>query len=142
MMSATEVLPHLNAILNTVAAVFLSAGYYFIRKGQIERHRACMIAAAIVSAVFLVSYLTHRLYAPILVFHGPSSLAVPYYSLLISHVTLSIAIVPLVALTLWRAVKGRFLMHRKVARWAWPAWMYVSVTGILVYVVLYQVYPA
>lgn len=141
-MSLTEALPHLNATLNATAAILLLGGYYFIRHGRIERHRACMIAAAIVSALFLVSYLTHRFYAPILQFRGPASLAIPYYTLLISHVTLSVAIVPLVALTLWRALKGRFLMHRRVARWAWPAWMYVSITGIAVYIVLYQVYPA
>lgn len=141
-MSVTEVLPHVNAGLNALAAIFLIGGYYFIRNGRIDRHRFCMVIAAIVSALFLVSYLTHRFYAPILVFRGPSSLSIPYYTLLISHVTLSIAIVPLVALTLWRAAKGNFVMHRKVARWAWPAWMYVSVTGIFVYIVLYQVYPA
>jgi putative membrane protein len=141
-MSLIEALPHLNAFLNAIAAVFLSFGYYFIRNGQIERHRACMIAATSVSAVFLVSYLAHRANAPILVFNGPDDLSIPYYTLLISHVSLSVAIVPLVALTLWRAFKGRFEMHRKVARWAWPAWMYVSITGIAVYWILYQVYPA
>jgi putative membrane protein len=141
-MSLTEALPHLNAILNAVASVFLAFGYHFIRNGQIERHRACMVSAAMVSAVFLVSYLAHRANAPILVFRGPDSLSIPYYTLLISHVSLSVAIVPLVALTLWRAFKGRFEMHRKVARLAWPAWMYVSISGIAVYIVLYQVYPA
>jgi len=140
-MSLIEALPHLNAILNATAAIFLSLGYYFIRSGQIERHRASMVTAAAVSAVFLVSYLAHRANAPILVFNGPDSLSIPYYTLLISHVALSIAIVPLVALTLWRAFKGRFELHRKVARWAWPAWMYVSITGIAVYWILYQVYP-
>jgi uncharacterized membrane protein YozB (DUF420 family) len=141
-MSLIAALPHLNAILNATAAVFLTLGYYFIREGQIARHRACMVTAAAVSAVFLVSYLAHRANAPILVFNGPSALSIPYYTLLISHVFLSIAIVPLVALTLWRAFKGRFELHRKVARLAWPAWMYVSISGIAVYIVLYQVYPA
>jgi uncharacterized membrane protein YozB (DUF420 family) len=141
-MSLTAALPHLNAILNALATIFLTAGYYYIRSGQIERHKACMVSAAIVSAVFLVSYLAHRANAPILVFNGPKSLSIPYYTLLISHVSLSVAIVPLVAMTLWRAFKGRFELHRKVARWAWPAWMYVSVSGIAVYLVLYQVYPA
>lgn len=141
-MSVTEALPHLNAILNAVAAIFLSFGYYYVRIGKIDRHRACMITAAAVSAVFLVSYLAHRANAPILVFNGPDTLSIPYYTLLISHVSLSIAIVPLVALTLWRAYKGRFELHRKVARYAWPAWMYVSISGIAVYWVLYQAYPA
>ena len=141
-MSATEALPHLNAILNAVAAIFLSFGYYYVRIGEIDRHRVCMVTAAAVSAVFLVSYLAHRANAPILVFNGPDSLSIPYYTLLISHVSLSISIVPLVALTLWRAYKGRFELHRKVARYAWPAWMYVSISGIAVYWVLYQAYPA
>jgi putative membrane protein len=127
-MHLTEILPHVNAALNAIAAIFLSAGYYFVRQRDFARHRACMVTAAAVSAVFLIP--------------GQGPVRYFYYTLLISHVTLSVAIVPLVALTLWRALKGRFELHRKVARWAWPAWMYVSITGILVYVMLYQVYKA
>jgi putative membrane protein len=141
-MSLSESLPHLNAILNAIAACCLTAGYYFVRRRELDRHRACMISAAIVSGLFLISYIAHRFNAPIFEFRGQGWIRPVYYTLLISHVTLSIAIVPLVALTLWRAIKGRFEMHRKVARWAWPAWMYVSITGIIVYLMLYQVYPA
>lgn len=141
-MPLTEVLPHLNAALNAVAACFLAAGYYFVRRRDFDRHRVCMISAATVSGLFLVSYVAHRFNAPIFEFLGQGWIRPVYYALLISHVTLSVAIVPLVALTLWRALKGRFEMHRKVARWAWPAWMYVSITGILVYLMLYQIYTA
>jgi len=141
-MGIVPVLPHINALLNAVAAVLLTAGFIFIRKGDMVRHRACMISAACVSAVFLVSYLSHRFFVPILQFHGPDWLRPYYFTLLASHVALSVAIVPMVALTLWRALHGRFDMHRRIARWTWPAWMYVSVTGIIVYLLLYQVYPA
>jgi len=135
-------LPHVNAGLNALAALLLSAGFYFIRKGEIERHRRAMLSAAAVSAVFIVGYLVHRANAPILKFYGPESLKIPYYALLISHVGLSVAIVPLVAITLWRALARRFDRHRRIARYTWPAWMYVSVSGIFVYLMLYQIYPA
>jgi putative membrane protein len=135
-------LPHINAGLNFLAALLLCAGFYFIRRREIGRHRAMMLAAAAVSAVFLVSYLAHRANAPILKFYGPDSLEVAYYTLLISHVGLSIAIVPLVAITMWRALASRFDPHRRIARYTWPAWMYVSVSGIFVYLILYQIYPA
>jgi putative membrane protein len=138
----TAWLPHINAGLNVLATLLLCAGFYFIRKRQIERHRAMMLSAAAVSALFLVSYLAHRANAPILKYYGPESLTIPYYALLISHVGLSIAIVPLVVLTMWRALAERFDRHRKIARYTWPAWMYVSVSGIFVYLILYQIYPA
>ncbi len=141
-MALTEALPHLNAVLNAVAACFLAAGYYFVRRREFDRHRTCMLSAAVISGIFLVSYVAHRLNAPIFEFRGHGWIRPVYYTLLISHVTLSVAIVPLVAMTLWRALKGRFEMHRRIARWAWPAWMYVSITGIIVYLMLYQVYPA
>jgi uncharacterized membrane protein YozB (DUF420 family) len=141
-MGIVPVLPHINALLNAIATLLLTAGFIFIRRGDMIRHRAMMISATCVSAVFLVSYLTHRAYVPILQFHGPNGLRPYYFVLLASHVALSIAIVPLVALTLWRALHGRFQLHRRIARWTWPAWMYVSVSGIIVYLLLYQVYPA
>ena len=135
-------LPHINAGLNALAALLLCAGFYFVRKGEIERHRRMMLAAAAVSAVFLVSYLAHRANAPIFEFRGQGLVRPFYYALLISHVALSVAIVPLVAITLWRALARRFDPHRRIARYTWPAWMYVSVSGIFVYLMLYQLYPA
>jgi len=141
-MSLIQALPHLNAVLNAVAATFLAAGFYFIRRGEILRHRKMMITAAVISAIFLVSYLAHRANAPIFEFRGQGVVRPLYYGLLISHVALSVAIVPLVALTLWRALASRFDRHRRIARWTWPAWMYVSISGIFVYLMLYQMYPS
>lgn len=100
-----------------------------------------MIAAAATSAVFLVSYVTLRLYAPIFAFSGQGAIRIVYFSILASHVVLAMAIVPLVFLTLIRAIKRDFMAHRRIARWTWPVWMYVSVTGIYVYAMLYQFYP-
>lgn len=135
-------LPHLNATLNTLAACFLLCGFIFVRRGEKNAHRACMITAAVISGLFLISYVTLRLYAPIFEFQGQGSIRPIYFTLLTSHVILAICIVPLVALTLFRALTQKFELHRKVARWAWPTWMYVSVSGVVIYLMLYQLYPA
>ena len=137
-----SLLPHVNAVLNAVAAVLLAFGYFFIRTGRIPQHRAMMISAACVSGLFLVSYVVHRLNAPIFVFAGQGWIRPVYYVLLASHVTLAIIMVPMVAATLTRAIRRQFPRHRRIARFTWPVWMYVSVTGIIVYVMLYQIYPA
>jgi uncharacterized membrane protein YozB (DUF420 family) len=100
-----------------------------------------MISALIVSGLFLISYVTLRFYTPIFVFQGEGLIRIFYYILLISHVSLAIAIVPLVLFTVLRAFKERFEAHKKIARWTWPIWMYVSISGILVYLMLYQLYP-
>lgn len=100
-----------------------------------------MVAAAATSAIFLISYVTLRFYAPIFAFTGEGAIRVVYFSILASHVMLAIAIVPLVLLTLIRAVKCDFMAHRRIARWTWPIWMYVSVTGIFVYAMLYLIFP-
>jgi uncharacterized membrane protein YozB (DUF420 family) len=140
-MAIASTLPHVNAALNAVAVCFLLAGFLFIKSGNRNAHRVAMALAAIVSGVFLISYVTLRIYAPIFQFAGEGAIRPVYYALLISHVILAITIVPLVALTLVRALSGRFEKHRKVARITWPIWMYVSVSGILVYLMLYQFYP-
>jgi uncharacterized membrane protein YozB (DUF420 family) len=134
-------LPHLNAILNAVAACFLMGGFIFIKSSNRNAHRLCMISALIVSGLFLISYVTLRFYTPIFVFQGEGLIRIFYYILLISHVSLAIAIVPLVLFTVLRAFKERFEAHKKIARWTWPIWMYVSISGILVYLMLYQLYP-
>ena len=141
-MTVATTLPHVDAILNAIAACFLSAGFYFIRRGNRDAHRASMIGAAIVSGIFLVSYVTLRMYAPIFHFTGQGVIRPIYYTLLISHVILAMVIVPLVVLTLTRALRGRFDAHKRIARITWPIWMYVSVSGIVVYLMLYQIYPA
>jgi len=135
-------LPHLNAFLNSTSAVLLVSGYRFIRLGRIRAHRNCQIAAVISSTVFLASYLTYHY------FHGASrflgqGLARPlYFSILISHTILAVVIVPLVFVTLFRAARADFQRHRRIARWTLPLWLYVSVTGVIVYLMLYQLYPA
>ncbi|NQV56691.1 MAG: DUF420 domain-containing protein [Rhodospirillales bacterium] len=141
-MTAIAILPHVNAVLNAAAACFLMAGFIFIRSGHRDAHRAAMLGAASISGLFLISYVTLRFYAPIFVFQGLGAVRIFYYIVLVSHVALAMAIVPLVAMTLVRALTGRFDAHKRIARWAWPVWMYVSLSGIFVYLMLYQIYPA
>lgn len=131
-------LPTLNACLNLVATVFLALGYYWIRRGDMRRHKAFMLAACGASAAFLTSYVIYHLHAGSVPFTGQGWVRPLYFSILISHVILAMAIVPLVALTVLRALRGSFESHRRIARWAWPLWMYVSVTGVLIYLMLYH----
>jgi putative membrane protein len=137
-------LPTLNATLNGIAAVLLLLGFIFIKQGKQIAHRNCMISAFVTSCVFLVFYVTHK----ILVkgvhtkFGGEGFIGTFYYLMLISHILLAMAIVPLALITISRAMKGRYELHKKIARWTWPIWMYVSVTGVLVYFFLYHWYPA
>jgi uncharacterized membrane protein YozB (DUF420 family) len=113
-------------------------GYYFIKRKEIERHRLCMVLAFITSCVFLVSYLIYHYYAGSVPFEGQGWIRSVYFTILITHIVLA-ATVPVFALTaLYRAWKKDFKRHRAIARWAWPIWMYVSVTGVVVYVMLYE----
>ena len=134
-------LPHLNAILNALAACFLIGGFMYIKTGNRNAHRLCMVIALIISSLFLISYIVHRFYVPIFVFQGDGGIRIFYYILLISHVFLAIAIVPLIAVTVLRALRKKFTAHKDIAKWTWPVWMYVSVSGIVVYLMLYQLYP-
>ena len=131
-------LPLLNASLNATSAVLLTTGYVFIRRGQRERHRACMLAALVVSAAFLVSYVVYHAQVGSVPFQGQGPVRVLYFAVLISHVVLAVAIVPLVVMTASRALTARFDRHRQIARWTLPLWMYVSVTGVIVYLMLYR----
>ena len=135
-------LPHLNAVLNAIAACLLTLGFIFIRTGNRPAHKKAMISAMVVSAVFLVCYVILRFYAPIFEFQGQGAVRIFYYIMLVTHVFLAMAIVPLVILTVLRAFKTRFAAHKRIARWTLPIWLYVSVTGIGVYLMLYQFYPA
>jgi len=135
-------LPHLNACLNASSAVLLFAGYSFIRKGNVAAHRACQISALIVSSLFLVSYLTYHYYHGTTRFQGTGLSRPIYFTVLTSHTILAIVIVPLIAITFYRAVKMDFVRHRKIARITLPLWFYVSVTGVVVYLMLYQIYPS
>ena len=136
-------LPALNASLNAISAVLLAAGYVFIRRGHKIAHRNCMIGAFGVSCVFLVTYVLHK----ILVkgvhtkFGGEGIIKILYYAMLFSHILLAMVIVPMALVTMTRALRERFDAHKHIARWTWPIWMYVSVTGVLIYFLLYQIFP-
>ena len=135
-------LPHLNALLNSTSALFLTAGYSFIRTGRVRAHRNCQLTAFFTSVVFLVSYLTYHYYHGDTRFAGQGIVRPFYFVVLISHVVLAIVIVPLVVITLYRAARGDFLKHRRIARWTLPLWLYVSITGVIVYLMLYHIYPS
>ena len=134
-------LPHLNAALNAASIVFLAFGYWYIRTGRLDRHRACMLAAAVVSAAFLVSYLIYHFNAGLARFGGEGVIRPVYFGFLIVHVIAAIVITLLVPITLSRALARRFDRHRRIARWTWPLWMYVGVSGVLVYVMSVHLFP-
>ncbi len=142
-MNASD-LPAVNASLNALSTLFLALGYLFIKRQRQVAHRNCMVAAVITSAVFLVFYVLHKIlvrgvHTP---FGGEGIVRTGYYLMLISHIILAMAIVPLVLITMSRALRQRWEHHKRIARWTWPIWMYVSVTGVLVYLMLYQWFPA
>jgi putative membrane protein len=130
----------LNAILNTTATILLLAGFYFIKHRNIRAHRICMISAVCVSALFLTSYLIFHYEVGDILFTGQGWIRPVYFSILIPHVILAGLIVPLALITLYFALRSRFASHRRIARWTWPLWIYVSVTGVIVYLMLYQFY--
>ena len=135
-------LPTVNALLNTLATVLLVTGYVFIRKKRVEAHKRTMIAAFVVSIAFLISYLTYHFSSELMTkFTGPRSLRIAYYVMLVSHIILAAAVPPLCLITLYRAAKRQFDRHRRIARIAYPIWLYVSVTGVLIYLLLYVIYP-
>ena len=131
-------LPALNATLNAVSTVLLSAGFVFIRQGRRDRHRFCMIGAFSVSCLFLASYLVYHFQVGSVPFTKQGWVRPLYFTILITHVVLAVAIVPLVLVTLSRALKERFDKHRAIARWTLPLWLYVSVTGVVIYWMLYR----
>ncbi len=134
-------LPALNAFLNGTSAMLLTIGYFFIRRGKVTSHKVCMVTAFGVSCLFLVSYLIHHYQVGSIPFAGQGWIRPVYFTLLISHIILATLIVPLALTTLYRALSERFDKHVTIARWTLPIWLYVSVTGVLVYVMLYQIYP-
>lgn len=139
-MTFTEALPSINAGLNALATLLLTFGFVFIRSGRERQHRICMVSAFIVSAIFLFFYLLHKylvqgVHTP---FAGEGFWKSFYYAMLISHIILAMIIVPLILMTLSLAIRGKRETHKKWARWTFPIWYYVSVTGVLVYFFLYQ----
>jgi uncharacterized membrane protein YozB (DUF420 family) len=134
-------LPHLNACLNGTSAILLFSGYSFIRARNVTAHRACQIAALVVSLLFLASYLTYHYHHGATRFLGVGLVRPLYFTILTSHTILAIAIVPLVFLSFYRAFRGDFVRHRRIARFTLPLWLYVSITGVIVYLMLYHIYP-
>jgi putative membrane protein len=133
-----DAFPALNATLNGMSAGLLAAGYGFIRMKRVAAHRACMLGATLVSALFLVSYLYYHAHAGVTRFQGTGWVRTAYFVILISHTLLAAVVPVLAAIVLTLALRGRFDRHRRIARWALPIWAYVSVTGIVVYWMLYR----
>ena len=134
--------PAIDASLNGTSAVLLLVGRGFIRRGQMAAHRAVMIAALASSSIFLVCYLYYHWHVGSVHFQGQGWSRPVYFSILISHTILAAAIVPMIIITLSRALRERFDRHRAIARWTYPLWMYVSVTGVIVYLMLYHLFAA
>ena len=133
-------LPLVNASLNAVATVLLVVGYVCIRRQRIGAHRAAMVAAFTTSVLFLISYVIYHAHAGSRPFPGRGSIRVIYFVILVSHIVLAATIPPLAGVTLWRAYRQRFDRHMRIARWTLPLWLYVSITGIVVYWMLYRMY--
>lgn len=133
-------LPLVNATLNATCFVLLTTGYVLIRRGRIAQHRAVMIAAFCTSVIFLISYLTYHAQIGSKPFQGQGPVRYLYFTILLTHTILAAAIVPLVLITLSRGLKRRDDRHRAIARWTLPIWIYVSVTGVIVYLMLYRLY--
>jgi uncharacterized membrane protein YozB (DUF420 family) len=130
----------LNATLNAIAAVLLVAGFIYIRRGRVREHRACMLAAVAASAAFLTSYVVYHYNVGSVPFGGEGWVRALYFAILIPHVVLAASMTVLVPMTLARALRRRFAAHRRIARWTWPIWIYVSVTGVIVYLMVYHLY--
>jgi putative membrane protein len=136
-MSVTD-LPALNATLNTISTVLLITGWVFIHRGDRGKHKACMIAALVTSGLFLTSYVIYHAQVGSVPFKGTGWIRTVYFSVLIPHVILAAAVVPPILITVSRGLSAKYDKHRRIARWTLPIWLYVSVTGVIVYLMLYQ----
>ena len=132
--------PALDAALNAASALLLSLGFIFIRRKQVGAHKVCMLSAFSTSTLFLACYLWYHAHHGVTRFAGRGAVRAFYLTLLGSHTILAVVIVPLALVTLYRALRGRFALHRRIARWTLPLWLYVSVTGVIVYWMLYRLY--
>jgi uncharacterized membrane protein YozB (DUF420 family) len=141
-MTEYAIFPVINAALNGTSAVLIATGRGLIRRGNMAAHRGCMIAAVVCSTAFLVSYLWYHAHVGSVRFQGQGMVRPLYFGILISHTLLAVVVVPLVIVTLVRALRARFDRHRAIARWTYPIWLYVSVTGVLIYVMVYHLYAA
>lgn len=138
--SWVEMLPHVNAVINGVTSLLLLAGLYFVKSGKIEKHRICMIASFVLGCIFLISYILYHSSVPSTSFGGEGPIRIVYYSLLITHILLAIIVVPFVLLALYHAFKEDFDKHRRIVKIAFPVWLYVSITGVLVYLMISPYY--
>jgi putative membrane protein len=134
-------LPAVNACLNAASTILLGTGYAMIKRGRQIAHRNCMIGALITSTVFLACYLTYHYYSGRTTFRDPQWFRPIYLFILLTHTVLAAAIVPLVIFTVVPALRFRWDRHKRIARWTWPIWMYVSITGVVIYLLLYQLFP-
>jgi uncharacterized membrane protein YozB (DUF420 family) len=137
LISAAE-LPSVNAALNSLSAAFLTLGFLFIKSKNIKAHKACMLAAFVSSSLFLISYLVYHYQVGSVPFKGQGAIRTLYFTILLTHTILAVVVVPVALITLLRALKENFPAHRRIARWTFPIWLYVSITGVLVYVMLYR----
>lgn len=133
-------LPTLNATLNALSGVFLTTGYLMIRRRRIAAHRACMLAAFTASVLFLTSYLIYHANTGSRPFPGYGPIRVAYFTILISHIILAATILPMAIVTLRRGLRAQYDRHIQIARWTFPIWMYVSITGVVIYLMLYELY--
>ncbi|OGT94872.1 MAG: hypothetical protein A2083_02640 [Gemmatimonadetes bacterium GWC2_71_9] len=139
-MLALSDLPALNASLNATTTVLLLTGYAMIRRRRLSLHRACMIAATVTATLFLACYLYYHAHVGSTRFPGQGWIRPVYFAILISHTVLAAAVVPLALTTLVRGLRAQFPKHRQIARWTLPIWLYVSVTGVVIYLLLYRLY--
>jgi uncharacterized membrane protein YozB (DUF420 family) len=137
-----SVLPHLNAVLNAASGLLLVIGFIFIRRKRIRPHLACMVAALCTSTLFLISYLTYHYFHGTTRFTGQGLVRALYLTILGTHTILAVAVLPFIFITVYKALSGQFHKHMRVARWTFPIWLYVSITGVIVYLMLYRLYPA
>lgn len=134
-------LPLVNACLNSASTLLLSFGYCFIKRGRQDAHRNCMVGALITSTLFLACYLYYHYFAGRTTFQDPAWFRPIYLVILLTHTVLAVVIVPLVIWSVVRAIQRNWEAHRRVSRWTWPLWMYVSITGVVIYLLLYQIFP-
>ena len=133
-------LPRLNACLNAASAILLVTGFSFIRRKKVLQHKICMLSAVACSAIFLASYVYFHLKAGVIYFQGRGWIRPAYFTILTTHTILAVAILPLVLITLTFALRSRFAKHKAIARWTFPIWLYVSITGVIVYYLLFVLY--
>jgi uncharacterized membrane protein YozB (DUF420 family) len=146
-MQLLEIFPHLNATLNALSGVLLIFGFYFIKNKEIQKHRACMVSAVVMSTLFLICYLLHHALRTYYFGLGPTKFTGEgiirpiYFTILGTHTLLAAVVAPAVVYIFIKALKGQFEIHKKFARLVYPVWLYVSITGVVVYLLLYQIYP-